>query len=462
MNITFNKNFEKKVYVKFENTSTGNAKLDSFLEKREISYDKPSIKYYIDQDKEILLLLLSNQDDKKNLIIGSKNLFNRAKEENFDSFSVIIPKENEREIFKSMLEGFLHANYSFDKYKKESKKKEINISFETSDYSKEKEEIENIIEGINLTRDLVNTPSNDLYPETLASEAKENLEKLGIKVEVYSKEEIKELKMEAFLAVAEGSDKEPKLIVMKYLPRKDEKPIVLVGKGLTYDSGGYALKPAKGMVTMKADMAGSASVIGALYAAAKNKIEKNVIGVVAACENMVSGKAYKNGDIIGSMKGDTIEVLNTDAEGRLTLADALYYSAVKLDPKEIIDLATLTGACVVGLGNYTTGAVTNNKDLMARVKDAFDESLEYVCELPSNDELREEIKGDLGDIKNSTYSPGGAITAGLFLENFVMNYPWVHLDIAGPAHVSKAFSFYPEGSTGIPVKSLYNFIKNAK
>lgn len=168
-----------------------------------------------------------------------------------------------------MLEGFLHANYSFDKYKKESKKKEINISFETSDYSKEKEEIENIIEGVNLTRDLVNTPSNDLYPETLANEAKENLEKLGIKVEVYSKEEIKKLKMEAFLAVAEGSDKEPKLIVMKYLPRKDEKPIVLVGKGLTYDSGGYALKPAKGMLTMKADMAGSASVIGALYAAAK-------------------------------------------------------------------------------------------------------------------------------------------------------------------------------------------------
>lgn len=191
MNITFNKNFEKKVYVKFENASTGNAKLDSFLEKKEISYDKPNIKYYIDQDKEILLLLLSNPDDKKNLIIGSKNLFNRAKEENFDSFSVIIPKENEREIFKSMLEGFLHANYSFDKYKKESKKKEINISFETSDYSKEKEEIENIIEGVNLTRDLVNTPSNDLYPETLANEAKENLEKLGIKVEVYSKEEIK-------------------------------------------------------------------------------------------------------------------------------------------------------------------------------------------------------------------------------------------------------------------------------
>lgn len=274
MNITFNKNFEKKVYVKFENASTGNAKLDSFLEKKEISYDKPNIKYYIDQDKEILLLLLSNPDDKKNLIIGSKNLFNRAKEENFDSFSVIIPKENEREIFKSMLEGFLHANYSFDKYKKESKKKEINISFETSDYSKEKEEIENIIEGVNLTRDLVNTPSNDLYPETLANEAKENLEKLGIKVEVYSKEEIKKLKMEAFLAVAEGSDKEPKLIVMKYLPRKDEKPIVLVGKGLTYDSGGYALKPAKGMLTMKADMAGSASVIGALYAAAKIKSKK--------------------------------------------------------------------------------------------------------------------------------------------------------------------------------------------
>lgn len=370
-----------------------------------------------------------------------------------------------RKMTKSIIEGFLQADYCFDEYltkKNESSLETVGIiPIEGKEESAELaiEETVGIMEGVNLTRRLVNTPSMDMYPEILANIATEELSKVGVKVEVLGKSEIEELGMKAFLAVAEGSEKEPKFIVMKYLPEGEDKPAVaLVGKGLTYDSGGYALKPADGMYTMKTDMAGSAAVIGAIYALAKNKSTNNVVGIVASCENMISGGAYKNGDIIGSMKGTTIDVVNTDAEGRLTLADAIYYAATKVNSSAIIDVATLTGACIVALGEHTIGAVTNNEELYDELKLAADRSGEHLWLFPSFDEMREQLKGDFADLKNSTGRFGGAITAGLFLEHFAEEKPWVHLDIAGPSYSAKGWGYNPNGATGIPVKTLYDYV----
>lgn len=363
-------------------------------------------------------------------------------------------------------EGLIQATYTFEAYKSEQKPLFETNYFFVTDHKPEKvqkriEEVTKLMEGVFLTRDLVNTPPVDMDPETLADAAKQTLEPLGVQVEVLTRPEIEELGMEAFLSVARGSKKEPRFIVMKYLPNPDQKAIALVGKGITYDSGGYALKPAKGMEHMKNDMAGSASVIGAMYAVASNQLDKNVVGVIAACENLISGDAYKNGDIIGSMKGTSIEVINTDAEGRITLADSLYYAATEIDSEVIIDLATLTGACVVGLSDYITGLVTNNDALCTSLRVAGDVSGEYLWPLPVVDELREQVKGKLGDLVNSTGKPGGAMTAGIFLEEFVEGKPWVHMDIAGPAFASGAYSYLPDGASGIPVKTLYHFIKQA-
>lgn len=375
-----------------------------------------------------------------------------------------------RDVVSAMAEGLLQSEYAFDKYKtdkKETTKLEtVYLDVEngnTEELEKAIEEVEILIEGIFLSRDLVNERAINMYPELLANSAKENLEDLDVEVEIFDKEKIEELDMKAFLAVAEGSDKEPRFIVMTYKgdPSSDEK-IALVGKGLTYDSGGYSLKPTAGsMDTMYCDMGGAGTVIGSMKSIAKAKLKKNVVGVVAACENMVSGRAYKPGDIIGSMAGKTIEVLNTDAEGRITLADSLWYAATVIKADKIVNLATLTGACVVALGDTNTGAITNNKDLMDSVKQASELSGEPLWELPTNEEYKELIKSDFADIKNIGGKGAGTITAGLFLKEFVDEKPWVHLDIAGTAYLEKANGYLPKGATGVHVKTLYNMVKNS-
>lgn len=362
-----------------------------------------------------------------------------------------------------LIEGLLQSQYAFDTYKKDKKDMKIvnyNINIPKIDDENIIEELKNIVDGVNITRELVNIPSIDLYPETLAKKAKDILEPLGVKVTVYGKKEIENMGMTAFLAVASGSDKEPKFIAIEYSPVESGNTIALVGKGLTYDSGGYAIKTPLGMDTMMADMAGSATVIGTIYSLAKNKIQQNVVGVIAACENMISGKSYKNGDIVSTMKGTTIEVKNTDAEGRVTLADSLYYAATKTSADVIIDLATLTGACVVGLGDYTTGVISNDDNIYNKLYNSSIQSGEYLWRLPIVDELRQQVKSKIADITNSTGKPGGAITAGIFLEEFADGKPWAHLDIAGPAYTNEPYSYIPYGGTGIPVKTVYNFIKN--
>lgn len=369
---------------------------------------------------------------------------------------------SEKTVGQCSVEGLLHSTYSFDKYKKEAKKiyiETVGINSNECDQDAIDEAVI-ITEGNHIARDLVNTPSIDMYPETLANFAKENLEEVGVKVSVLDKAEIQELGMEAFLAVAEGSEKDPRFIIMEYLPEgEDKETTVLVGKGLTYDSGGYALKPANSMATMKSDMAGSASVIGAIYSIAKQGVKKNVVGLVASCENMISGGAYKNGDIVSSMKGTTIEVGNTDAEGRLTLADAIYYASTKVNSKEIIDVATLTGACIVALGTKMIGATTNKQEMLDNLQSVGEMTGEGIWQLPLNDDYREMLKGEVGELKNSIPGGAGAITAGAFLEHFTEGKDWVHLDIAGPSWTDNAYGYMAYGATGVPVKTLYNYVK---
>ncbi len=364
-------------------------------------------------------------------------------------------------------EGLMHSAYAFDKYitgdRKPSSLQEIGFSVEEGKEEKIQEalkEISAIMQGVMLARDLVNEPAETIYPETLAKAAVEALEPLGVEVEVLGPDQIAELGMTAFLAVARGSEREPRLIIMRYKGAAESEPVIgLVGKGLTYDSGGYALKPAASMAGMHVDMGGSGAVIGAMAAIAANKVEKNITAVVAACENLISGKAYKNGDIIRTMSGKTIEIGNTDAEGRVTLADSIYYTATKENAAEVIDVATLTGAAVVALGTQYTAAITNDQAMVDDVLKASRMAGEKLWQMPSDDEYREMVKGKRADLLNSVKGGAGTITAGMFLEHFTAGKKWVHLDIAGTVGNESQKGYRTAGATGIPVKTLYYYCK---
>lgn len=380
-----------------------------------------------------------------------------------------IENNSYKQAVQAVTEGLLQSEYNFEKYL--TKKKHIasvkDVFLDILDGKQEDakqaiNEATNLVDGIFLARNIVNEPAAKLTPRALSATAKEKLENLGVKVDLYGKEQISQLGMGAFLAVSQGSAQEPQLIVMTWNGNKDsDEKIALVGKGITYDSGGYSIKPTDSMVTMNSDMAGSATVMGAMHAIAKSNLKQNVVAIVAACENMISGSSYKPGDIVRSMSGKTIEILNTDAEGRVTLADALWYATSVEKATKIIDVATLTGACVVALGDLYTGAITNNDSLMQNVKDAADLSGELIWELPSNDQYKELIKGSFADLKNTGGRGAGTITAGLFLQEFVDDTPWVHLDIAGTAYLSEKSEYLAQGATGVLVKTLYYLVQNS-
>lgn len=321
------------------------------------------------------------------------------------------------------------------------------------------EGIQNLTSGIQTTRDLVNRPASHLTPDSFCQATRSLLVPLGVEVSVYGEDALEDIGMKAFLSVAKGSKEAPKMLVMDYRPVKGQKPVSLVGKGLTYDSGGFHLKPLKWMRTMHSDMAGAATVVGLIEALAKNGIQRNVVGVCCLCENILSRDAYKNGDVVGSMKGLTIEISDTDAEGRLTLADALYYTATNHDPELIIDMATLTGSCVVGLGPYISGVMTNNQEAYQRLYEASQKAGEYVWQLPLYPEVYKALESRVADLKNDIDGPPGAILAGAFLERFVENKPWIHMDIAGPAYLDAAWGILPKDATGVPLKTLYHFLK---
>lgn len=358
----------------------------------------------------------------------------------------------------SLVEGIILGDYEFKKYKTNHKAKiidTINI-YTKEDVSKGIEKGRLLGETTIVARDLVNEPANVIYPETLANEVTKLGKEYGFEVDVYEEEKIKALGMEAFLSVAKGSQKKPRFIVMRYMPNKEDKEILgLVGKGLTFDTGGYSIKPTNSMVNMKTDMGGAASVIGAMCAIAKDKLDKNVVAVVAACENAISGRAYKPGDIINSMGKKTIEILNTDAEGRLTLADAVYYIVNNEKVTSVLDIATLTGAAIVALGTVASGVITNNDEFYNELENASKLSGEKIWRMPVFDEYKSLIKGDEADLKNSAGREGGCITAGLFVGEFVGNTPWLHVDIAGTSESAKSTGYKSKGATGEGVRTLY-------
>jgi leucyl aminopeptidase len=307
-------------------------------------------------------------------------------------------------------------------------------------------------EGVNFSRDLSNAPANDLYPEVLASRARSMARGSGLRAAVLGKRELQRLGMGAMLGVGQGSDRPPCLIVLQYRPRKQAaKTLALVGKAITFDSGGLSIKPAKGMEEMKFDMSGGAAVLGAMQAVARLALPLRVVGVIPACENMINGLAMRPGDVLRSAAGKTIEVVNTDAEGRLVLADALHYAA-RFKPDYVLDLATLTGACVVALGTRVSGMVTNDRDLGKLVFEAGERSGERVWELPLYDEFIEATKSQVADIKNSAGRFGGAITAAAFLSHFVSGTRWCHLDIAGTAWSERDAGYFAAGATGFGVR----------
>ena len=313
-------------------------------------------------------------------------------------------------------------------------------------------------EAQNFTRDLVNEPGNRMTPTILAERAQKMCDEVGLQCEVFGGDKIRELKMGAFWSVAQGSDEDPKMIIMRYEPADaPEKPVLgLVGKGITFDSGGISIKPSDGMEKMKYDMAGGAAMIGAMRAIAQLKPNVRVIGIVCASENMPSGKAQKPGDVQIAMSGKSIEIINTDAEGRLVLADGLHY-ARQLGATHLIDAATLTGACVIALGMVNAGVFANDDDFYNAFNAALAKSGEKMWRLPAEDDYREMIKSDIADIKNTGGRWGGAVTAAMFLKEFVADTPWIHLDIAGVAWMEDAKPWIAKGPSGVAVRSIVEF-----
>jgi leucyl aminopeptidase len=310
----------------------------------------------------------------------------------------------------------------------------------------------------NYARELAVRPANIVNPRYLADEARRLGEGLGLKVTVLDREAIKKDGMNALLAVAAGSEEEPRFIAIEYSPLKSARPLALVGKGVTFDAGGLSLKTPQGMETMKYDMSGAAAVLGAMRAVAELELRANVVGLIPAVENLPSGHAMRPGDVIGSRSRKTIEVLNTDAEGRLILADALNYAA-RFEPQALIDIATLTGACVVALGNQAIGLMGSDQELVDEIRRAADRSGERVWQLPLWDEYREQLKSEVADIKNTGGRPAGTITAAIFLREFVGSVPWAHLDIAGTAWVEKAGPYQPVGATGVGVRLFTEWVR---
>lgn len=310
--------------------------------------------------------------------------------------------------------------------------------------------------GINLTRNLGNLPGNICTPTYLAEQAKtlaKSHSKLAVKI--LDTAQMAKLGMGSLLSVAAGSEQPPKLIIMEYKGKASGAPNVIVGKGITFDTGGISLKPGPGMDEMKFDMCGAASVFGTMQALCAMNAKVNVVGVVAAAENMPSGKATKPGDVVTSMSGKTIEVLNTDAEGRLVLCDALTY-VERFKPKTVVDIATLTGACVIALGNHATGLFANNQELADKLLAAGEETHDRAWQMPLWDDYKKSLKSNFADLANIGGREGGSITAACFLAHFTESYPWAHLDIAGSAWNSGG----NKGATGRPVKLLVNYLLN--
>lgn len=397
------------------------------------------------------------------------------KENNFENIDLTIDGSipDSDNVMFSILTGLELSNYEFNKYfckekkeKTELKTKVLNVNIKDVNSFKTKyKEFLPLKENIFFCRDIVNEPSNIVNPESYAKICKD-LQKIGLKVDILTKKKLEKLGMNAILAVGQGSIIEPRVVIIRWNGTDaKEKPIALVGKGLTFDSGGLSLKPENAMYDMKCDMAGSAVVVSTMKLLAERKAKVNAVGVIGLVENMPSGSAIKPGDIVKSMSGQTIEILNTDAEGRVVLADLLYYTSTKFKPSAIFDFATLTGAICIALGECLAGIFTNNDNLAKIIEKSSNETLEFSWRMPlgkigSDYDIM--MDSEVADVKNiSCVKYGGAITAAQFLQRFINKHDsWVHMDIAGTAFTTKKAFFVNKDATGFGVRLMNNLIKN--
>ncbi len=385
---------------------------------------------------------------------------------NFSDFRFGNIKISDTELAEIIGTQLDYANYEFNDYKTPPKDgfnsiKEIIILGADKNVEKAILKGNIIADEVNKTRTLSNTPGGDMTPSILVKSAINAVKGMPVKVKVLGEKEMEKEKMSAILSVGRGSDEESKFIIMEYFGgAKNEKPIVLVGKGVTFDSGGLNLKPSSSMNGMNMDMSGGASVIHAMALVAKMKLKKNVIGLIPSVENFISGKSYRPGDVIRSMSGQTIEILNTDAEGRVILADALTY-AQKYNPELVVDIATLTGAACVALGERASAIFTDDDELSKKLESIGEKTGDYVWRLPMWEEYENEIKGSLGDwtnIHNKDSRYGGATYGAIFLKQFIKGHKWVHIDMA-PRMTSMAGEYLAQGALGTPVRLLYKLIE---
>jgi leucyl aminopeptidase len=461
-----------------ENINNKNSDLEIiFLNSLENSKDKETLELleFKAKDESCVLLIESKKIyvgyEKSNydcIAIAIATAIRKLKETKYENAKIVLTKDLE-DNFKALVEGATLGEYKFTKYKSEKNDKKIELNIFVEKITKELEEIlkeANIIaKAVNKARDMVNTPPADFYPRVMAKKAKKIAQNLELDVRVEGEKFLEENGMNAMLSVGRASVHESQLIHLTYKPTEAKKKIVLVGKGLTYDSGGLSLKPADFMVTMKADKSGGCAVLATMWAIAKLGLPLEVHGIVGAVENMIGGNAYKPDDVLKAKNGKTIEVRNTDAEGRLVLADCLCYAQDEIkDIDYIFDFATLTGACVVGVGEYTSGIMGNNEELKKQVVQTALSSGEYATALDFNRFLRKAIKSEIADVCNIASSRyGGAITAGMFLDNFIYEEnkdKWVHFDIAGPAFVEKVWGYNPHGASGAGVRMTIKFLQN--
>lgn len=460
INITKDKNFKVVVNFLDENKLTDDLKV---LKEKELFKGKAGEVYNnLDLNNEGLIYVGLTNNDLENLRMSGFNLGKLLNSRKINEVTLNVKQINDGETLQAILEGLIDSQYNFNYYKVDKKEKESKeLSFINLKVDEEViNNTYNLMKGVFEARDLVNLAPIDLYPESYANRVLELFKDTKVEVEVLNKEQIEKLGMKGLLAVNKGSIHEPKFIIYRFLNNpKTDKHLTVVGKGVTYDSGGYALKPATSMASMKSDMAGSAAVVGLMKALNDNDIKTNVVGITALTENMIDGSAYKNGDVISTMKGTTIEVINTDAEGRITLADAIYYAATKLETSHIIEISTLTGAAVVALGNHITGITTEDDKLYEEIHKAGLKAGEFNWRMPITKQLKESVKSDIAELKNAVPGGGGMMTAGIFLNHFAEDVPFIHLDIAGPSF-GKPYKHLPNGASGIAVKTIYNYIIN--
>ena len=466
-------NIKKTKEITFEENViffyTNNTAKDLYLNEKEIEYLEKEvekgteiIKLY---DYERYAFIINpkveknkNQQTENLRLIGDK-LQSMLKEE---ELVVITLLKNEAKKGLDLAEGLALSNYTFTEHKTDPKASKLKEIILTNVSEKEVNELQNIVDSVYLTRDLVNEPFSHLTATDLANRAKIAGENSGFTTDIFNKKKIESLKMGGLLAVNKGSIDEPTFSIMEWKPKnpKNKKPLILVGKGIVYDTGGLSLKPtANSMDLMKTDMGGAGVVIGAMNAIASNKLDVHVVALVPATDNRPSGNAYAPGDVITMHDGTTVEVLNTDAEGRLVLADALSY-AKKYNPDLVIDLATLTGAAAYSIGHYGIVSMHKNSEKdHSELKESGEDTHERLAEFPFWSDYDELIESEVADIKNLGGPAGGAITAGKFLSHFV-DYPWIHLDIAGPTFIKTKYGYRGKGATGMGVRLLYNFVKN--